>query len=213
MRSGIDAVRNRARILDAARALVAETGADVPVEAIARRAGVAVGTLYRHFPAKDDLIAAVVTDSVTQIAELSEAALDEVDHGAPPGPVLERLFRTVAVSHVTDRALKQAAGRLEGPADLAAAATGTVQHRAVSAITALLDRAQAAGAVRAGLDLADLVLLLGGVPGSEVPEPRRARWLDVVVAGLRPDPPSPRQPVSVPTTVAMAASGRTGRSG
>ncbi len=185
-----DAVRNRARILDAARALVAETGADAPMDAIARRAGVAVGTLYRHFPAKDDLVAAAVTDSVTRIAELSEAALAEVDGGAAPGPVLERLFRTVAEGHATDRALKAAAGRLEEPTDLvAAAAPGTVEHRAVTAIGALLDRAHAAGAVRAGLDLADLVLLLGGVPGPEVPGPRRARWLDVVVAGLRPDLP------------------------
>lgn len=184
-----DAVRNRARILDAARALVAETGADASMDAIARRAGVAVGTLYRHFPAKDDLVAAVVVDSVTRIAELSEAALVDVDGGAPPGPVLERLFRTVAESHATDRAVKEAAGRLEGPVELAAAAPGSVEHRAVTAIGALLDRAHAAGAVRAGLDLADLVLLLGGVPGPEVPAPRRARWLDVVVAGLRPDLP------------------------
>jgi AcrR family transcriptional regulator len=185
-----DAVRNRARILDAARDLVAETGVDAPMDEVARRAGLAVGTLYRHFPAKDDLVAAVVADSVGRIAAMAEAALAEVDGGAPPGPVLDRLFRAVADGHATDRVFKAAAGRLEAPAaftgQLAAAVPGGAESRAAEAITALLGRARAAGAVRADLDLTDLVLLLAGLPGVDVPVERRARYLDVVLAGLRP---------------------------
>lgn len=192
MRVRADAVRNRARILDAARALVAETGVDAPVDEVARRAGVAVGTLYRHFPAKDDLVAAVVADSVERIAAMAEAALAEADAGAEPGPVLDRLFRAVAEGHATDRVFKAATGRLEAPVEyaetLAGAAPGSPPARAAAAIAALLDRARAAGAVRPDIDLADLVLLLEGLPGVGVPAQRRARHLDVVLAGLRPAP-------------------------
>ena len=59
VRVRVDAQRNRDRILEAARSLVAETGVDATMEDIARHAGVAVGTLYRHFPAKEDLVAAI----------------------------------------------------------------------------------------------------------------------------------------------------------
>jgi AcrR family transcriptional regulator len=182
-----DAVRNRARILDAARALVAETGVDAPVDEVARRAGVAVGTLYRHFPAKDDLLAAVVADSTERIAVLAEAALAEVDGGAPPGAVLDRLFRAVAEGYATDRVVKAATGRLEVPVEYAPE-PGSPAARAAAGIEALLDRARAAGAVRPDVDLTDLVLLLEGLPGATVPAPRRARYLDVVLAGLRPAP-------------------------
>ncbi|HXV92879.1 MAG TPA: helix-turn-helix domain-containing protein, partial [Pseudonocardia sp.] len=104
-----DAQRNRARILDAARELVAVAGGDVTMEDIAGRAGVAVGTLYRHFPAKEDLVAAVVEDSVTQIAELAERAVAAVDAGADPGEQVGELFAAVAERHARDRAIKDAA--------------------------------------------------------------------------------------------------------
>ena len=183
-----DAVRNRARILAAAHDLVAETGADAPIDEIARRAGVAVGTLYRHFPAKDDLVTAAVTESTRRIALLAEAALHEVDGGAAPGPLLERLIGLVAERHAADRVFREAAGRLEEPA----ASTGRsatpagIDQRAATAMTELLHRARADGAVRPDIDLGDLVLLLAGIPGPGVPPERRARYLDVVLAGLRP---------------------------
>ena len=187
-----DAVRNRARILEAARALVAETGVDAPVEEVARRAGLAVGTLYRHFPAKADLVAAVVADTTERIAAMAEAALAETDAGAAPGPVLDRLFRAVAEGHATDRVFKAATERLEAgegyAGALAAARPGSPPARAAVAIDALLGRARAAGAVRPDVDLADLVLLLEGLPGVEVPAERRARHVDVVLAGLRAGP-------------------------
>ncbi len=185
MRVRADAVRNRARILDAARAVVAETGAEAAMEDIARRAGVAVGTLYRHFPAKTDLVAAVVEDSVQRIADLADAALGEVDAGAPPGAVLARLFRAVAEGHATDRVFKEAAGRLHDPAATGAVPPDTAEHRAALAITALLERARAAGEVRAGVDVTDLAVLLAGVPGLEAPAERRRTYVDVVLAGLR----------------------------
>lgn len=180
-----DAVRNRARILEAARAVVTETGADAAMEDIARRAGVAVGTLYRHFPAKADLVTAVVADSVERIADLADTALAAADAGASPGALLGRLFRSVAEEHATDRVFKEAAGRLYDPDRATAPQPGTAEHRAGAAIAALLDRARAAGEVRAEVEVADLVVLLAGVPGLDVPAERRRTYVDVVLAGLR----------------------------
>ncbi len=182
-----DARRNRARILDAARALVAETGPDATMEDIARHAGVAVGTLYRHFPAKEDLVAAVLEDGAAQVAALAERAIAAVDRGAEPGAELDALFRAVAERHATDRAFKAATGRLDldPEAVLHRAPPGSSVARATRAIAALLDRARADGAVRTDVTLADLVVLLGSVPGPEVAADRRARYLDIVLAGLR----------------------------
>jgi AcrR family transcriptional regulator len=182
-----DARRNRARILGSARALMAGAGTETTMEDIARHAGVAVGTLYRHFPAKEDLVAAVLEDSAAQVAALAERALAAVDRGAGPGAELDALFRAVADRHATDRAFKAATGQLDldPEAALARAAPGSNADRATRAITALLDRARAGGDVRTDVTLADLVLLLGSLPGPEVAADRRARYLDIVLAGLR----------------------------
>jgi AcrR family transcriptional regulator len=181
-----DAARNRARILVAARELVAAAGADATMEDIARRAGVAVGTLYRHFPAKEDLIAAVVEDSIVHIAELAERALAAVAGGGGAGDQLGALFAAVVERHATDRALKTAAGMLENPSadDLAFAAPGSATARAVAAITTLLERARSVGAVRADVTLADLVMLLGAAPADEAPPQMRRRYVEIVLAGL-----------------------------
>ena len=180
----VDAQRNRDRILEAARALVAETGVDATMEDIARHAGVAVGTLYRHFPAKEDLVAAVVEDSLAQMASLTEGALAAVHAGAPPGPAIGQLFREIAERHATDQAFKSAAGRLDVDAEIAGAPPGSPIARSVAAITELLQRAQIAGQVRNDLTLADLGVLLSAVPGSTVSPERRARFVDIVIAGL-----------------------------
>src|SRR4051794_39871605 len=74
-----DAARNRARVLDAARAAFAEGGLDVGVEEIARRAGVGKGTLYRRFPTKEALVRAIFDDILEEIARLVEEADAEPD--------------------------------------------------------------------------------------------------------------------------------------
>ena len=93
----------------------------------------------------------------------------------------------MAARHASDRAFKAATGMLDHDleAELAHAAPDSSAGRAVRAITALLDRARADGAVRADLTLGDLVVLLGSVPGSEVGAQQRERYLDIVLAGLR----------------------------
>jgi AcrR family transcriptional regulator len=188
VRVRVDAQRNRDRILEAARALVAETGVDATMEDIARHAGVAVGTLYRHFPAKEDLVAAVVEDSLAQMASLTEGALAAVHAGAPPGAAIGELFREIAERHATDQAFKSAAGRLDVNAEIAAAAPGSPIARSVAAISELLERAQIAGQIRGDLTLADLGVLLAAVPGAGVAPEQRARFVDIVIAGLAAPP-------------------------
>jgi len=188
VRVRVDAQRNRDRILEAARAIVAETGVDATMEDIARHAGVAVGTLYRHFPAKEDLVAAVVEDSLAQMASLTEGALAAVHAGAPPGAAIGELFREIAERHATDQAFKSAAGRLDVNAEIAAAAPGSPIARSVAAISELLQRAQIAEQIRGDLTLADLGVLLAAVPGAGVAPEQRARFVDIVIAGLAAPP-------------------------
>jgi len=179
-----DAVRNRTRILDAARELVAEQGAEVSMDAVAARAGVAVGTLYRHHPTKADLIEAAVADSIDRMAELCENAVDAVDAGADAAAELAGLFAAVAERFAADRALKSASSLLGAPVshDLADFPPGSAPHRAARAIEALLGTAQAEGTIRPGITAADLIMLLGGVPDG--PATVRRRYLDIVLAGI-----------------------------
>jgi AcrR family transcriptional regulator len=158
------------------------------MEDIARHAGVAVGTLYRHFPAKEDLVAAVVEDSLAQMASLTEGALAAVHAGAPPGAAIGELFREIAERHATDQAFKSAAGRLDVNAEIAAAAPGSPIARSVAAISELLERAQIAEQIRGDLTLADLGVLLAAVPGAGVAPEQRARFVDIVIAGLAAPP-------------------------
>ena len=188
VRVRVDAQRNRDRILEAARALVAGTGVDATMEDIARHAGVAVGTLYRHFPAKEDLVAAVVEDSLAQMASLTEGALAAVHAGAPPGAAIGELFREIAERLATGQAFKSAAGRLDVNAEIAAAAPGSPIARSVAAISELLERAQIAEQIRGDLTLADLGVLLAAVPGAGVAPEQRARFVDIVIAGLAAPP-------------------------
>ncbi len=182
-----DAARNRARILGAARALVAEQGLDVPMEAIAAHAGVAVGTLYRHHPTKAALLRAVLSDSAEQLSLGAERAVAAVRDGASPGEQLAGLFRAYADHSASDRAVKAAAAELGEPvsSDPGAYPEGGPQRRAGRAIEGLLAASRRAGAVRDDVPLADLVLLLGALPGPEVDPSARARFADIVLAGLR----------------------------
>src|ERR1700739_4600275 len=128
-----DAVRNRERVLEAAKAVFSAGGPDASLDAVAKRAGVGIGTLYRHFPTRQALFEAVYRREVQQLSELAEALKSEAD----AVDALRRWLR----SNVEFVATKK--GRL---AALALTVDGSSElyahtfHRLTKAVRALLDR-------------------------------------------------------------------------
>jgi AcrR family transcriptional regulator len=184
-----DAARNRTRILDAARAQIAAQGPDAAMDAIAGAAGVAVGTLYRHYPTKADLVAAVIEDSLGQFAAFAEAAARAVDDGVDALHELRDLMLAFAEQHTRDRALKAASTQLGMPIhyDIERYPDGSAARRAGIAVSHVLEAARGSGAVRADLTLEDLTMLLNGVPDDPA---QRDRYVEIVLAGITRPPGS-----------------------
>lgn len=178
-----DADRNRTRILEAARQVFADEGPAARMSAVARRAGVAVGTLYNHYPTKEALLGAAIADRVDEATAAARATLDRLDAGGDPWDEFAGLFRTIAAAQSEDRAFKAAAAALG-----VAAPYEEVAGELLAVVTEVLDRAKAAGVLRRDVDAQDLALLLAGIPGADTPPDIRDRHLDIVLRGLRPAP-------------------------
>ncbi|MFD6989238.1 TetR/AcrR family transcriptional regulator [Streptomyces sp. NPDC059943] len=173
-----DAVRNRKRILAAAGKQITAHGPDVGMDEIAAAAGVAVGTLYRHFPTKTDLVAAVVAEYVARVADDAEAAFARVTAGERPLDELTAFLGRVIEASVTDRAVKAAAHALgTEPGDRAD------EDRAGSAVAALIRAGQGDGDVHPDVTVHDIYLLFSTAP-TDQPSSARARWLTLVTPGL-----------------------------
>ena len=174
-----DAVRNRTSILEAARQLVTEQGTDVAMGEIARAAGVAVGTLYRHFPNKADLLAAVVNEYVEILAEDAQDAWARVEAGRADAAqelleFLERALEMIARSHTA----KVVARALGAEVDYAEPET-----RAIEALERLIEAGREDGRLRSDLTVSDLYILMVFYPGDGSVEVRR-RWLELIRPGL-----------------------------
>ena len=174
-----DAVRNRASILEAARRLVAEQGTEVAMGEIARAAGVAVGTLYRHFPNKTDLLAAVVNEYVEALADDAQDAWARVEAGGTDAAqellgFLERALEMISRSH----AAKTVARALGAEVEYVEPET-----RATEALGRLIEVGRASGRLRSDLTVSDLYILMVFYPGDGSPEVRR-RWLELIHPGL-----------------------------
>lgn len=176
-----DARRNRERVLDVARTAFAADGLSVPLDEIARRAGVGPGTLYRHFPTKEALIQAVVHDRLSRLADEGAALRDSRDPGAAFFTFIDRLAAEAGPKRDLFDALASA-GLDVGPA--VTAAVGDLRAQ----ITYLLARAQRAGAVRTDIGSAELTALLSGILLAMRPRPAtdQALVLSVFRDGLRP---------------------------
>ena len=172
-----DAVRNYHRILDAAREVLGESGAEASMEEIATRAGVGVGTVYRKFASKDALIDELLRLAMAEVTTAAEQALARTDgHG------LEELLRALGQSFA-DHA-RYANLLLERPAD---PAVGRLIRAAIVELTA---RAAAAGTVDPGITAADVMALVWALRGlvqapGEVTPQGWQRFLDIHLAGLR----------------------------
>lgn len=174
-----DAIRNRAKILDAARTEITTHGPEVGMEIIATTAGVAVGTLYRHFPTKVDLVAAVLAEYAEYIAVEAEAALGRAHAGSPPLTVVVEFLREVIRVSAMNVAAKSAAPAL-------GAATNIDETRAAAALSELIRLGIEARQIREDLTVADVYTLISAAPLDQ-PEPIRARWADLFLPCLTVD--------------------------
>ncbi|MDX6450278.1 MAG: hypothetical protein QOH16_327 [Gaiellaceae bacterium] len=189
-----DAQRNLVRVLDAAREVFAEQGVDAPVTEIADRAGVGVGTIFRRFPTKDDLLVAVVEQRTEQLIEAADVALESSE----PGAALRKFMATAAAMHISDVCWCEAGAELFGRDGIR-----ELTDVLVGKIGELLTRAQTAGQVRSDLRALDIPVLLMAVAKSglmleEAVPGAWKRYLGIVLDGLRPEAarPLPRGPLS-----------------
>jgi AcrR family transcriptional regulator len=178
-----DSLRNREQLLAAAKAAFAEAGAEAALEEIARRAGVGIGTLYRHFPTRDALLAAVYRREVEQLTASADRLLAE----HPPLEAFELWLRLLVDYLATKRVVAPA---LQAGAEgaKAYAAAGTPVTDAMNRLTGALI---ASGAVRADVEPEDLMRMVMGLSqGYDRPDwaPSARRLITILVAGLRPPP-------------------------
>jgi len=178
-----DARRNRARVLDAAEALFADRGASVSTEEIALRAGVGIGTLFRHFPTKEALLEAILMERVARLGEEARSLATAADAGA----AFFGLFSRMVEQAVRKRSYLDALADASFDSRIA---RSTVGQEAVQALGALLARAQSAGAVRRDIGVPELIALVVGASQAAEHAGRddavRARILQVLFDGLRP---------------------------
>jgi AcrR family transcriptional regulator len=147
-----DAQRNRARILDAAEIVFAAEGIEVPVDTIAEKAGVGVGTLYRHFPTKEKLCEAVLLDRLVALTEDAKLQADAADPGAAFFGFLDHMVEQASAKRDLIAAVMGAGVEFDEVA-------APVKDDLRQAVGILMERAQAVGAVRADVT-ADTVLSL-----------------------------------------------------
>ncbi len=176
-----DAVRNHERVLDAAKAVFSAGGPDASLEAVARRAGVGIGTLYRHFPTREALFEAVYRREVEQLVDLAQQLKADV---APADALRRWLHSTVAFVATKKGMVAALALAAHSPSELYAYSF----ERLTKAVGALLDRAVAAGEIRADISPEDLIRALVGMcylhdqPGWQASV---LRLVEVFVDGLR----------------------------
>ena len=177
-----DARRNRERILEVAKQAFTKYGADTSLDDIAKEAGVGAGTLYRHFPTRDDLLVAVYQSEVERLA----AAQRKFEQTMPPVEAL-RAWMLLFVDYIaTKKIIAPALNSMVGGASkLYEGSHSQIQ----GAIDALVKRASESGDVRKDLDPFDLLRALIGVAfiGSGPDWQQSARRLvDILIAGARP---------------------------
>ncbi len=175
-----DAMRNYERLVTAARVVFSQQGGGASMEAIAKEAGVGVGTLYRHFPKRIDVVEAVYREDVDELVSVAESAVAELEPWPALAAWLEAFVRYAIGKR---RFLTELHEAFEKNPDLRIAS----RERIEGAIDIVLARAQDAGVVRTDLDGPDLMQLLGSMCMSATLTPEQSERLLVMIEdGLRP---------------------------
>jgi AcrR family transcriptional regulator len=177
-----DARRNRARLLDAAEAVFAAKGSSASTEEVARAAGVGIGTLFRHFPTKENLLEAVYRARLRRMAEAARQLASSDDVG--------QAFFEFLAEQVAHSGTKIAVADALAEAGIDVRTASADEGREVpEALGMLLERAQRAGAVRPDVGLPELMALLVGASRAvehAAAEDVRARLVGIILDGLRP---------------------------
>lgn len=174
-----DAQRNRQRLLEVAHTAFEEHGLDASLDEIARRAGVGIGTLYRHFPTRNALIGSLISADIERLAALADQhVLDDTPDG------VEQWLWALARHGVTYRGLAESFVAAAG----AGTALGGLCDRLHTAGAALVRHAQLRGRLRSDfdpVDAVDLATAIAWITESDPDDQRRRRLLDIAIKGLR----------------------------
>jgi len=170
-----DAARNYDALIQAARELFAERGAEAPLEDVAKQAGVGIGTLYRNFPTRRELFESVYAAEVDALCRWAGEVADR-----EPWEALSAWLHRFVGYAATKRALREAM-------DSESAVFLTCRISMFEAGRPLLERAQRAGVVRADLELDDLLRLVAGITATSfTDDAQRDRVLEIALDGIRP---------------------------
>jgi AcrR family transcriptional regulator len=179
-------VRNYEKVLCAAEAVFATCGLKAQLDDIARRAGVGVGTVCRHFPTKQALVEAVCIRMYQSLLDRAREALRSPD----PAEAFERFIEALPEFHRRQRAFA------EQMANELVVAAGPVRDELLQAVTELVARAQTAGAIRSDIGPADVSMLFSGVAHAtavvgDLQPALHERYVRIILDGLRPDAATP----------------------
>lgn len=177
-----DAARNRARLLEVAYETLAAEGASVPIDEIARRAGVGAGTVYRHFPTKEALFGAVVENRLRQIATEGRTLLETDD----PGEALYAFIRGMVLQGAIDRSLTEAMAGYGIDVNVVAP---EAEAEFLGLLGDLLSAAQRAGTARPEVSVPEVKAVIVGCQAAQAYNPDVAeRVTEIVINGLRATP-------------------------
>ena len=176
-----DAQRNRDKILTAAIEAFAQDGEDVALEAIAARAGVGIGTFYRHFPNRDALVVAAYEHEVDELCAAAAALLEEQPADEALRAWLDRFADYIATKRAMGDALRSAVAS-DSPL------YAVTRERILGALRLLLEAGAASGTLRADVDPHDVMRVISGIwflPGGPEWRDDVGRMLGLVIDGLR----------------------------
>jgi AcrR family transcriptional regulator len=174
-----DAQRNYDRLIESARETFTELGGDTPLEEVARRAGVGIGTLYRHFPTRLDLLEAIYREDVDRLSGLARSLTVDRE----PWDAMVEWLEAFSVYAATKRVLFQ---EILNVAGRDAAVLSYSRVVIMEAADRVIGGAQRAGVVRSDIEVADVTRLVGGctmMPGTDAEQQKR--MLRLVLDGLR----------------------------